>query len=514
MSEDSAESLVKHLYVYRDSERPALQVDSLTLSYKDLIQYVESTAVHLASTGVKAGDRVLVMMPNSAEHIIGVLATLAIGAIAVPLDTEAGSSRQADAMTQTAPRFCLACENVNTAANICTIRLHIDATTRALHYSQEGSASEQEPVVEPRRRIAFIRFTSGSTGHAKGVVITDVGQLWTARTLSDCFGIDAEHRELVLVSMALSGGWQRVAATLYAGGCVVIGAKPLTVGDLLESLVDSSATGFFTPPPLVRMLLAGPASKVSAGLRGCSNIEIGSAALMEQELQDFMARVPHAQVYVHYGLTECSRAVVLDAARHPARLATVGRPLPGVELKIVDQQGNDLPFEQSGQILLRGPQLCSGYWQLPGLNSQRFIDGWLATGDYGVIDQDGFLTLLGRHDDLINCGGYCYFPDEVEQALGAPPGIEQYLVAGVPDPRGVLQQVPWAFVVPTHADDWSPMAFLKLARARLPAHMVPRQVVTVPTLPLTASGKPDRRETVKLHAPRAQIQTDGQNRDR
>jgi long-chain acyl-CoA synthetase len=257
------------------------------------------------------------------------------------------------------------------------------------------------------------------------------------------------------------------------------------------------------------MLLASPADKVRDGLQDCRAIEIGSAAINEDELQAFIALVPHTRVYVHYGLTECSRAAVLDAASYLDKLATVGRPLPGVEVKIVDVEGCTLHGRQNGQILLRGPQLTSGYWQQPELNQQRFVDGWLATGDYGFIDEAGFLTMLGRHDDMINCGGHCYFPDEVEQVLGTPPGIEQYLVAGVPDPRGVLQQVPWAFVVPVDADEWSPGEFLKQARTRLPAHMVPRQVVMVARLPLTPSGKPDRRETVKLHAPKEKIQTDG-----
>lgn len=475
-------------------------MDALNLSYAELIEQIDVTAAQLRNIDVQPGDRVLVMLPNSVEHVIGVLATIAIDAIAVPLDTEAVSGRLADVVEQTAPHFCLAGVDVTTPAAMQTIRLRIDADTITTQCSLEGTASDQEQVVPSQEQIAFIRFTSGSTGHAKGVVLTHAQQLWTARGLAERFDLDADHRELVLVSMALSGGWQRVAATLYAGGCVIIGEKPLSVGDLLNSVKNYQATGFFTPPPLVRMLLASPASKVSAALQQCRTIEIGSAAVTAEELQTFVALVPHAHVYVHYGLTECSRAVVLDAASHPDKLATVGRPLAGVAQKISDDDGNTLPTRHNGQILLRGPQLTGGYWQQPELNRERFIDGWLATGDYGCIDEDGFLTLLGRHDDLINCGGHCYFPDEVEQALGTPPGVEQYLVAGVPDPRGVLQDVPWAFVVPVNADDWSPAEFLKAARTSLPAHMVPRQVVAIPSLPMTPSGKPDRRETAKLYA--------------
>jgi acyl-CoA synthetase (AMP-forming)/AMP-acid ligase II len=509
MLTDNTQSLIEHLYQYRDSQHPAVQDAALTLTYAELIGLVDHTAAQLHTAGVKPGDRVLVMLTNSTEHIVGVLAIIALGAIAVPLDAEAGNARLADVVRQTSPRLCVAGEHLDTPPTMQIFRLHIDNTVNAARDPASGAgrfAQQQHPV-------AFIRFTSGSTGQAKGVIIDHAQQLWTARTLSGYFGIDTEHRELVLVSMALSGGWQRVAATLYGGGCVIIGEKPLSVGDLLDMVVDTGATGFFTPPPLVRMLLSNPADKVRSALQNCRTIEIGSAAMTADELRALTALAPQAHIFFHYGLTECSRAAILDASRHPEKLATAGRPLPEVDVKIVDDEGRTLATGQNGQIFVRGPQLTRGYWQQPGLDRERFIAGWLATGDYGYIDEDGFLTLLGRHDDLINCGGHCYFPDEVEQALGTPGGIEQYLVAGVADPRGILQQVPWAFVVPGNEEEWSPGEFLALARARLPAHMMPRQVIVVPRLPLTASGKPDRRETVKLYASKGKNSNDEQNRD-
>lgn len=499
MPEDTAESLVEHLNVYRNSEDPAVQTDALILSYADLIERVEATAEKLRASGVETGDRVLITMPNSVEHIIGVLAVNLLGAIAVPLGADAGSSRLADVADQTAPRFCLAGVNQAVLPGIQTVSLRIDPASKSAICTVEGSASAQKQML-PDQQIAFIRFTSGSTGHAKGVEITHAQQLWTARTLSEHFGLGADHRELVLVSMALSGGWQRVAATLYAGGCVIIVDKPLSVGDLLNTVVATQATGFFTPPPLVRMLLASPADRVRDALQACNTIEIGSAAVTADELRVLITLLPDTEIYFHYGLTECSRAVILDTASHPDRLATVGRPVPGVEIRIVDDLGCEVSAGRGGQILLRGPQLTSGYWQQPELNHERFVDGWLATGDYGSLDDAGFLSLRGRHDDLINCGGHCYFPDEVENALGTPAGIEQYLIAGIPDPRGVLQDIPWAFVVPVDIDGWSPKEFLALARTHLPAHMVPRQVVVLSSLPLTPSGKPDRRETVRLYA--------------
>src|SRR5207249_3489535 len=116
--------------------------------------------------------------------------------------------------------------------------------------------------------------------------------------------------------------------------------------------------------------------------------------------------------------------------------------------RICDESGQSLPIGQPGQIFLRGPQQTEGYFGLPELNRERFQDGWVITGDYGFLDAEGFLTLRGRRDDLITSAGFHFFPAEVETELGPVPGVLEYLVAGIRDPSGILEQLPWAFVVP------------------------------------------------------------------
>jgi len=497
MPQAGSSSLIGKLLSTPNVNRPAIQSGTSTLTYQQLRSLVATTASQLRAAGVRHGDRVLVQFPNGTGHIAAALAVIACNAIAVPLDPASGPARLQDIVRQTGPRCCLAADSAPVPDGLKRLRLQTDDIARTTPFLSETAATA---TIASTDLTAFIRFTSGSAGHAKGVILTQGQQHWIARRLAQTFGLDTKHRELLLVSMAASGGWQRVAATLYGGGCVVIGEQPLSVGSLLDEIIATRATGFFMPPPLVRMLLASPEEKVRAALQGCRSIEIGSAPLSAAELDSFLTRAPGSQVYVHYGLTECSRAFVLDTRAHPDRLASVGTPLPGVEIVIRDETGRELPCQQPGQIHLRGPQLAAGYWRLPGPHRLRDANGWLATGDYGSLDAAGFLTLLGRRDDLINCGGHCFYPAEAEQALGMPAHVRDYLIAGVPDPRGVLQEVAWAFVVPLDATQWTPQAFLALARSRLPAHMVPRRIVAVPHLPLTKSGKPDRRETVKLYA--------------
>jgi fatty-acyl-CoA synthase len=194
--------------------------------------------------------------------------------------------------------------------------------------------------------------------------------------------------------------------------------------------------------------------------------------------------------------------VVLDARRDPDRIATVGRPGRGVEVSIRDDQGRPVAQGSVGQVLLRGPQLCSGYYGRPELDAERFVDGWLATGDYASEDPDGFLTLLGRRDDMVTCGGHHFFPAEAETDLGPVDGVVDYVFVGVPDPVGLLGEVPWAFVLPADRGCFEPQAFLRRARERLPPHMRPRKIVVVSELARTLSGKPDRRKTVAAYGPR------------
>jgi acyl-CoA synthetase (AMP-forming)/AMP-acid ligase II len=348
---------------------------------------------------------------------------------------------------------------------------------------------------------ACILYSAGSTGRPKGVVLAHRHLLAIARTLAGAVGMGPAHRDLVIGPMTHSGSWQRVTATLLAGGTVVVFEGTLSVPAVLDDLHRREITGFFTAPPLVRALLRADPGRLAAAAASLRAIEIASAPVAAAELRTLAGRLPGVDVFLQYGLTECSRALILDVRRHPDKLHTVGRPTAGVEVAVVDADGAPRPPGHEGEILLRAPDRVGRYWNLPDQGAARFRDGWFHTGDFGVVDADGFVAYRGRRDDMINCGGHSYFPAEVEVLLGALDGVKDALVAGVPDPQGLLGDVPWLFVVPHDPRGFSPAALLQHARARLPPHMRPRDVVVVPAIPTTASGKPDRRATVRRHGP-------------
>lgn len=480
--------------------RPALRAGGRSLTYDQFGQAVYACTRHFQSLGVRPGARVVVILPNGIEHVVVIMALTSLGAVAVPLSPEAGPMRLAQVAADTGASWCVAQGGIQSPAGVMVLRpadlpLAEEAASKT---SFEEVAAACETVCSAS--LAYIRYSSGSTGVPKGVMLSHGQAMWTAHMLAEVFGFDEGHRELVIAPIAHSGAWQRVAATLYGGGCVIFFEGPLSVAAVLEDVTAYQATGFYTPPPLLRSLLSTGRERVGEGLRSCRSIEIGSAPLAADELAALLDLLPQARVFFHYGLTECSRAMVLDARAHPDKLHTVGRPAPEVRVSLRDETGREVRRGAAGQIFLQGPQRSDAYWNRDDLNQTRYSGGWLATGDYGSLDEAGFVAYLGRRDDMINCGGFSFFPPEVEALLGRVDGVSQYLIIGVEDPRGVLGQVPVALLVPAEPAGWQANVFLKAARQRLPAYMVPRAVRVVTALPLTGSGKPDRRRAAQIYS--------------
>ena len=480
--------------------RPALRCGEVGLTYAELEREVESVARLVLGAGVAPGDRVALVLRNSIEYVVAFFGVTAAGAVAVPVDPLAGPERLRHVTGDTDPRACL--HHSGTAPPLdgpVPLALAVDAASREVRAEGPRAAG---PLPEPAADApAAILFSAGSTGRPKGVVLRHRHLVATARILAAYVRLGPDHRELVLAPLTHSGGWQRVSATLLSGGRAVIASGPFSVTGLLEDLAEHAINGFFATPPVLRVLLRTPEARVREAARTLVSIESASAPLGAAELARLLELLPGVRVLFQYGLTECSRALILDARARPDKLHTVGLPTPGARVAIRAEDGRQLGPGEEGEVLLAAAQRTCGYWRLPALDAERFEGPWLRTGDFGRLDDDGFLTLLGRRDDVINCGGHSFFPLEVETELGTVPGVRDYLVAGVPDPQGLLGQVAWAFVVPDDAAAWTPGDLLGLAKRRLPPHMVPRRVVVVPALAVTGTGKPSRRATVERYGP-------------
>ena len=503
-----SDNLCRALFTSKNAaqlQQPAIQSAGRDLCYQDLLDQIRDAAQRLHGLGVRKSDRVVLCLKNSPEFVVTFFAVTDLGAVVVPLDPGSGADRLRFMIRETRPRVCLhhGQSPVWDVPATQHVVLAWNPVSGNLDFSM-GQPAIPEPTPVGGEDPALILYSAGSTGRPKGVVLQHGQLLAIADSLSGIVGLHPGHRELILNPLTHSGAWQRVTSTFLTGGRIVFPDGIFSVPNLLEHVEHRGISGFFTTPPFIRMILATSPEKFSGRVDSLESIEIASAPLTSDELSRLMRLLPTTRVFFQYGSTECSRAFILDTSAHPDKLHTVGRPTPGVQVRVRGPQGTWLESGQEGEVLLTAPQLTHGYWQRPELDPQRFENGWLRTGDFGYVDDAGFLTLRGRQDEMINCGGHSYFPAEVEIELGSVSGVSRYLIAGVPDPQRILTQVGWAFVVPETTDDWSPAEFLGLARRRLPPHMVPRNVVVIPSIPLTPSGKPSRRMAVEMYGPEQQ----------
>jgi len=472
-------------------DAPALSCSGNSLSYAELLPHIGYAASRIRAAGGLPGERVLILLPNGIDQVVACLATFSLGCIAVPLDIQCGSERLKFIIEQTNPGVCMTLPDRVLPGDMQALYPDKPPPGFVAGETDWGGAKPDD--------TAMLLYSSGSTGRPKGVMVSHRQQCTIARDLADGIGMEQAWTELLLAPSSHSDGWQRIMAAMYVGAHIVFPQGLLSVSNILETIEEERVDSVFIHPTLLRYLIKSRKEKVIKALKHCRSIESGSASLHSDELSQMMALAPHADFFVHYGLSESPRSNLLKAKDEPKRLQTTGPPLPGVEMMIVDQNGNRLPPGRVGEIRVRGSHLAKGYWNQQALFASRFSKGWLRTGDYGSMDEQSFLSFSGRRDDLIASSGFSFYPAEVETELGPLPNVTEYLVAGMPDPKGMIGEEVWIFIVPERRDEWSVEAFYSHARSRLEAYMLPRKIVLVPSIPKTESGKPHRKLLVEMY---------------
>ena len=489
----------------KDLGQPAVLLENYTFTYADIIHLIRTAAVYIGSKENLTGKRIILCMPNGPEYIIAFFAITALGGIVVPIEPRTGQQRIRIIIEQTKPIFILCTDSLKFSSDIPVIKFVIDYSLKKIR-NHDGSTNIQSENLPGLETPALILFSSGSTGSPKGAILTHRQLLKIANTLSEIIGMDCFHREYLIAPLTHSGGLQRVTSTLLRGGWLVFPSSLISIPTLINDIEKFSINGFFSSPPMIKMLLKTPPDRIKNKALNLKSIEIASAPLTSSEISKLLEIFTKANEFFQYGLTECSRALILDSRKHPDKLHTVGKPTDGVQVKIADATGNRMPIGDQGEIQLKAEQLTGGFWNNSDEYRSKIKHGWFSTGDIGTEDDEGFISYCGRVDDLINCGGNSYFPAEVEIEVKDLPGIKDYMVAGVPDPQDILTQIPWIFIVPTNPDTWDMLSFRSHLHKSLPSHMMPRKIVIVPKIPLTDSGKPSRKMAIKLYGPKTSEQ--------
>ncbi|MFB7598173.1 long-chain fatty acid--CoA ligase, partial [Streptomyces sp. NPDC056160] len=493
----------------------ALVADGARVPYGALWQDALRYAAALHRQGVGPGDRLALLLSNTAEFPKAYYGALAAGATVVPVNALLKTAEITYILRHSGAR-ALVCEGAllaegEQAAKAARVPLltvaapgPAPAGPSALDVLAAGTPPLDAAVPRAPGDIAVVLYTSGTTGRPKGVMISHFNLVMNIdTTMLAPFAM--RPQDVVLGALPLFHTFGQVCAmgTCFRAGATLVLMRRFSAEGALALMTAERCTVLMGVPTMYVALLQ--AVRDSPARPRPDRAYSGGSALPVQVLADFEAAFG-CPVYEGYGLTEASPCVAYNQPGLPRRPGTVGHPIRGVEVRIARPGTADrveaLPAGQRGEIVVRGHNVMAGYLDDPGATGAALVDGWLRTGDLGVLDADGRLTVVDRTKDLIVRGGYNVYPREVEELLATHPAVAQCAVVGVPDAR--LGQEVCAVVVrrPGRAPDGRlAEEIIAWSRERIAAYKYPRRVEFVGALPLGPSGKVlKRRLTADLTA--------------
>ncbi len=483
--------------------RLAVQDIHGSVSYELLATQAGELAGGLRHLGLKTGDRSVVVLPNGILFVTAHFANLMAGAVSVPFDASVAPESFASMAANCRPRFLLtnaaSAQRLGSVAREAGIEkvISFDETPDAL-FAQEVSSLGHAGVFTDQitpDSLAVLMYTTGTTGQPKGVRLTHANVMQALRNICNFVGYGPDDREVVTLPLSHNFGLGHLYCNLLNGGAVYTESGLTRVGRVLENVESFEATGFPGTPAGFGMLMDryGPIlAKRGSKLRFSV---INSAPLPPERAAQLQALLPDLDIMVYYGLTEASRSTFISLTRQgPEYYRSVGRSLGTTRLAIKSGAGETLDAGETGEVVIHGPAVTSGYWENEKETRLLLRDGWLHTGDLGHLDKEGYLFITGRLKDVINVGGYKVNPSEVERVLSRFPGVLDVAVAGVPEPDG---EVVVAAIV---ADQSVPPDFATIETEcllQLERFKVPTRFVQVAKIPRTDSGKIQRSVLIK-----------------
>lgn len=508
------------LRVAEHPDRPFVSFGDRRLTYGEVDARSDALAAALHELGIEAGDRVALTLPNWPEFVVTVFAAAKLGAVIVPLnprhttpelqymlrhsETAAVVTAEQYAGVDYLARyesFLTSLPDLQYVVSVGEEDLWYD--DRVYQFEDLLSSGEGRPVPgadpDPEEDVFAILYTSGTMGKPKGVALSHANLLLPAAATADAIGlVPGDVVAGVSALFNVFGIGAGVLGTLAAGASLVLqeddedGPEPVTA--LAER---EGVTVLHGVPTSFIMALRDPALRERD--LGALRTGIVAGAPATEELVAAVRREMADGIRVGYGLTESGSLVSVTREDDPEgkRVSTVGRPLPGVELRVLDVDGSVLPEESVGEIAVRGPGVMKGYHRQPGETAQVLTrDGFFLTGDLGMVDDEGYLHILGRRKEMVIRGGFNVYPREVEDRLHAHPAVLDVAVVGLPDE--LLGEVSCACIVPVEGAIVTGEEIKDFCRETLADYKVPDLVRFLDGFPMTGSGKVRRVELARM----------------
>ncbi|MGH9836478.1 MAG: class I adenylate-forming enzyme family protein [Blastocatellia bacterium] len=450
-----------------------------TLTFGELDARSNRMARLLTARGLAREDRLAFFLPNRVEFLDLFLACVKLGVITVPINVLYREREINHIIADAEPKAVVTTRELAPLVPAGTPAWDVDelASTALSHNSSRARAAIDGD--DP----AAIVYTSGTTGRSKGAILTHNNFAANAVNLLACWRITDADRYLAALPLFHVHGLGNGVHAWLASGCRMRLIERFDINRAPELFTTFQPTLFFGVPTIYVRLLELPdelAGRIGARMRLFVS---GSAPLPPSVLEAFREKFGHT-ILERYGMSETLMNIG-NPSEGERRPGSVGLPLPGVSVKILNVEGHPVLDGEVGELYVRGPNVCAGYWQQPEATDEAFVDGWFRTGDLAERSSDGYYTLRGRQTDLIISGGFNIYPREIEELLLEQPGVREAVVCGMPDER--RGEIPVAYIV---ADDPFDAAALEEAcRCSLASFKVPRGFIRVEALPRNAMGK-------------------------
>ncbi|MFE1787275.1 FadD3 family acyl-CoA ligase [Streptomyces sp. NPDC059525] len=504
----------------RHAGREAVVDGRTRLDYAQLGERVERAAAACLAAGIEPGDRVAVWAPNTVDWIVSALGAVTAGAVLVPLNTRFKGAEAAYVLRRSRARLLFVTGTFLGTSYVASLRraaaegtgtgplpglphleqvvvLADDAPADFRTWKDFLAGGDHLPAADVRARAdaippdapSDIIFTSGTTGSPKGAVITHAQTLRCYAVWSELAGLREGDRYLIVNPFFHTFGYKAGIIACLMRGATMVPQPVFDVDTVLANIAAERISVLPGPPTLHQSLLDHP-QRDHHDLSALRLVVTGAAVVPLQLVERLRAELRIATVLTAYGLSEASGIVTMCRRGDPAEViaATSGRAIPGTELRIAAPDGTAREPGTPGEVWVRGHHVMRGYFEDPEGTARTLTpEGWLRTGDVGVLDAGGNLRITDRIKDMFIVGGFNAYPAEIEQLLGLHPDIADVAVVGVPDPR--LGEVGKAYAVRRPGSTLTADDLIAWSRREMANYKVPREVEFVPGLPRNASGK-------------------------
>ena len=456
-------------------------------TYADLRRAVAHQARQLVDWDLEPGSRIALLGTNSMFWVASYLAIMRAGLTAVPFAPVLTADDIRAKMAHVGSASLMIDERLTRRFSAVAEATDRTATSAGVRQLLSDGAECSLPDARPPAESAVLVFTSGTTSRPRAVKVGHGNVLANTRSIVDYVGLGRSDRMLVVLPFSYCFGASLLHTHLAVGGSLRICETQAFPETIIDAVADDECTGFAGVPSSYQLLLRA-SSFESRPLPSLRHLQQAGGRLPSAQVERVVAAQPHARLFVMYGQTEATaRLAYLPPEMLATKAGSVGRAIPGVSLRIADEKGADVLPGTVGEIRARGANVTQGYWRDPEGTAEKYVDGELLTGDFGRMDDDGFLFVVDRRDDFIKSWGYRVSSHEIEDAVLELSGVAAAAAVGRPDAQAGEAVVLFAVLRP--GCDVSRAQIEAHLRSRLAKHLVPHDVRLLDHLPLNQNGK-------------------------